>query len=100
MSLTVKSQAIPNSRLHRRLIYNEGLQIGEYERSQAADIRRKTEEVLATEDLLLEIYRRHGAFCVRWTRAGRKKSIRLGGPDGREIGVIPKSAWRKPTWVK
>ena len=48
MALKVTTESI-GTKLHRLWIYNDGTLIGEYERSQAADIGRKRKEVANAE---------------------------------------------------
>lgn len=95
MGLVVDSCRI-GKKLHRLEIRHDGHYIGEYERSQAADIERKTEEISCALNLLLGIYRRHGEFQVRWSRDRKEKVVYV---QGIERGVIPKSCWRKPSWA-
>jgi hypothetical protein len=86
--------------MNRLLIYSNGIFIGEYERSQQADIDRKIEEINAAETTLLSIYEKYGEFCVRWNDEKgkpRKKSIRV---KDIEVGSIPKAAWRPASWQK
>lgn len=94
MALHVTASAIAK-KLHQLLIYYDGALIGEYERSQQADIARKKKEVANAESVLLAIYKKHGQFVVRWNSTAQKKSIRV---DGIEVGVVPKSAWETPSW--
>ena len=97
MSVHIRAESI-GQKLYRLHISIDGTAIGEYERSQEADIDRKTAEVVAAQALLLSLFRKHGELCVRWDGKGRTKSVRRA--DGVEIGVIPKSAWRTPSWQK
>ena len=97
MSVHIRTELI-GQRLHRLHMSIDGTQIGEYERSQEADIDLKTAEVVAAQTLLLSLFRKHGELCVRWDSKGRHKSVRRA--DGVEVGVIPKSAWRTPSWQK
>ena len=93
-TLDVKAHLI-GKKFYRLSIFHEGTYIGEYEKSQAADIERKIREVELSSDLLLSVYRKHGLFVVRWDRENGKKSIRI---DGSEVGSIPKECWQKPSW--
>ncbi|MDZ8187431.1 MAG: hypothetical protein RMX96_21610 [Nostoc sp. ChiSLP02] len=93
MTLFVRSEPI-GKKMNRLLIESNGTFIGEYERSQQADIERKTEEINAAETTLLSIYEKYGKFCVRWDGKAKKKSIRV---KGIEVGTIPKAAWRTPS---
>lgn len=92
MPIFVRTEPI-GTKLHRMLMYNDEVYVGEYERSQEADIQRKKAEIAEATDVLLALFQNHGEICVRWD--GRKKSIRAGGI---EVGVIPKSAWKAPSW--
>ena len=97
MSVLVRAESI-GLKLHRLRMFIDGTDIGEYERSQEADIDRKKAEIVAARKLLLSLFRKHGELCVRWVGKGRKKSVRRA--DGVEVGEIPKSAWRTPSWQK
>jgi hypothetical protein len=92
--LDVKAELI-GKKLYRLEIYYGGTFIGEYERSQAKDIERKTKEINLAAELLLSIFRENGVFVVRWDGEGRKKSIRV---DGTEVGIVPNDCWQKPSW--
>jgi hypothetical protein len=94
MSLTVDAQPL-GIKLHRLAISNDGLFIGEYERSQAADIQRKIEEIKCALPLLLHVFLRKGEFVVRWDSKRRLKSIRV---NGVEVGQVPVRCWRTPSW--
>ncbi len=94
MPIAVRTESI-GTKLHRMLMYNGEEYVGEYERSQAADIERKKAEIAEATDVLLALFQNHGVLCVRWDGNARKKSIRAGGI---EVGVIPKSAWKAPSW--
>lgn len=96
-NVLIRSELI-GKKFHRLHIFIDGIEIGEYERSQEADIDRKTKEVVASKDLLLNLFRTHGVLCVRWDGKAYKKSIRRA--DGVEVGVIDKSAWRNPSWQR
>jgi hypothetical protein len=96
MGLVIDHQLLGKT-LHRLEIRHDGQYIGEYERSQAADIERKKQEIRCAQDLLLRIYRQHGEFQVRWVGGRKDKVIYV---QGMERGVIPKSCWRKPSWVR
>jgi hypothetical protein len=94
MSLRIDTQPI-GTKLHRLSIYYNGQYIGEYERSRAADIDRKREEVACALSLLLDIYNKRGEFQVRWDGTHGVKSIRV---NGTEVGQIPRDCWRKASW--
>lgn len=95
MTLFVRVE--PIKKMNRLRIESNGTFIGEYEKSQQADIDRKIEEINAAETTLLSIYEKYGEFCVRWDGKARKKSIRV---KGIEVGSIPKAAWRPASWQK
>jgi hypothetical protein len=95
MPLLVRTELI-GTKLYRLRIFIDGAYIGEYERSQAADIPRKRAEITAAQPDLLALYRRHGELCVRWNGKDREKTVRRS--DGVKVGVIPKEAWRTPSW--
>jgi hypothetical protein len=94
MGLVIDHQLV-GKKLHRLEIRHDGQYIGEYERSQAADIERKKEEIRCALDLLRSIYRKHGEFQVRWNHDRNEKVIYV---QRVEKGVVPKSCWRKPSW--
>lgn len=97
MPVHVRAELI-GEKLHLLRIIIDGTDIGEYEKSQKADIDRKTAEIIAAKDLLLDLFQKHGELHVRWDGKGRKKSVR--SADGVEVGTIPKSAWGKPSWER
>ena len=97
MTIHVRAELI-GTKLHRLLMFSDGKPIGEYERTQAADIDRKIEEIRAAESNLLALYKQHGELKVRWDGVRREKVIRTLG--GQEVGVIPRSAWRRPSWER
>lgn len=94
MSLVVNAQLI-GKKFHRLAILNDGQFIGEYERSQEADIERKKEEIKCALSKLVEIHRSRGEFVVRWDGRRRVKSIRV---NGIEVDQIPIECWRRPSW--
>lgn len=94
MALFVRTEQV-GLKLHRLLIFHEGKYIGEYEKSQEANIERKKAEINNAESTLLEVYDQYGEFCVRWNSKERKKSVRV---NGVEITVIPKALWKPPSW--
>ena len=63
MSLRIDSQPVGPKRHCLRMHYN-GQYIGEYERSQAADIERKKKEIKCSLSVLLGIYNERGVFRV------------------------------------
>lgn len=96
MGLRVDAQSL-GTKLHRLAISYDGQFIGEYERSQAADIDRKKEEIKCALSLLLGIYRSKGEFVVRWDGRQRVKSVRV---SGIEVAQIPTRCWRRPSWER
>jgi hypothetical protein len=96
MELTVVTKSL-GSKLNEMLIYAGSTQIGEYERSQDADIERKKVEIANVADLLMWIYSKHGRFTVRWQGDTRHKSIRVADV---EVSIIPKIAWATPSWQR
>ena len=94
MSIVVRTVPI-GTKLHRMHMYNGEEYIGEYERSQVANIERKTAEIADATAVLLALFQKHGELCVRWDGKARKKSIRSGYF---EVGAIPKSVWKAPSW--
>lgn len=95
MPLHVRAEAI-GKKLSRLLTFHDGTFIGEYERSQAADISRKKGEIAKAEQFLLSVYRKHGPFVVRWDGATRTKSVRINETPTYEV---PKEHWEKPSWL-
>jgi hypothetical protein len=93
MKIEVKTEAIKTR--YRLQIYADGTHIGEYETSNESEIARKILEIEAAIDILLETYNKHGKFKVDWDNKNRKKSIRI---NGVEVGEVPRSAWKKPSW--
>ena len=96
MSLIVNPHSL-GKKLHRLGISYEGQFIGEYERAQLADIERKKDEINCAADLLVEIFKQHGEFKVRWNGKRREKIIYT---EDIERAVIPKLCWRQPSWAK
>lgn len=100
---------VPQGHGYRLELYHEGVHIGEYERSWAAeesgDLAAKVKEAEGASDLLLHACKHiaNGKIAVRWNGATREKEIRIyreGQPDpglgGTVIDLIPRSFWRKP----
>jgi len=81
-------------RLSRLEVY---CRIGEYERSSAEEVERKKEEIEAAFDFLLNIYKKHGEWVVRWDGTNRQKSVRV---EDQEVAILPKEYWRRPGWEK
>ncbi len=95
MSVKVRAELI-GTKLHRLYVSIDGINIGEYERSQEADIPRKEQEIVAAQAQLLALFQQHGELNVRWNAKEREKTVRRS--DGVRVGSIPKSAWRTPSW--
>lgn len=93
MNLEVKTEAVKTR--YRLQIYVDGKHIGEHETSNEAEIARKKQEIEAAIGILLETFNKHGKFKVDWDNKNRKKSIRI---NGVEVGEVPRSAWKKPSW--
>jgi hypothetical protein len=82
--------------LHRLEVWDDGAYIGDYERSQEADIPRKTQEIEAALPMLREVAARCGPFVVRWNGRRRAKVVYA---NDIEVAEIPKAYWEKPTWA-
>ena len=100
---------VPQGRGYRLDLFNEGVNIGEYERSWAAeesgDLAAKVGKAERASDLLIEASERttNGKVTVRWNGETREKEIRTytegrsdPGRGERAIATIPKRFWRKP----
>ena len=96
MDVHVRAEAI-GKKLHRLSIFIDAVEIGEYERSQEADIDRKVKEITDSKALLFDLFQKHGQLKVRWNGKLHKKTIRR--EDGVEIGEVPKSDWGRPSWL-
>lgn len=96
MALVVNSERIDGTKLHRLKIYNNGVFIGEYERSQEADIERKKDEIASAATILIDIFEQRGKFVVRWDSKRRLKAIRV---NKEQVGEIPARHWGKPSWA-
>ena len=82
----------PNTKTLWKLeIYDGKTCIGEYERSVKHQISRKKREVASAENFLLDVYRKHGFFQVRWDGVAREKSVRV---NDNEIATIPGVYWK------
>ena len=104
----VEVHAVQQGRGYRLELYHEGVHIGEYERSRAAeesgDLAAKVREAEGASDLLLDAFRRHGGkIAVRWNGAARQKEIRTyeenqadPGRGGTVLSLMPRRYWRKP----
>jgi hypothetical protein len=100
---------VQEGRGYRLDLYHEGVNIGEYERSWAAeesgDLAAKVREAEGASDLLIEASERttNAKIAVRWNGETRQKEIRTYA-EGRNdpgrgepaIALIPKWLWRKP----
>ncbi len=95
MQILVRAESL-GKKLNRLLIFIDGRFIGEYERTQTADIKRKTDEITVAGGLLLSLFETHGPLVVRWDRKIPEKSIRR--EDGVRVGAVPREAWRTPSW--
>jgi hypothetical protein len=83
-------------KLNELRIYRDGEFIGEYERSQDADVQRTKAEIADVADLLLWIFEKHRhPFVVRWDGERRAKSVRV---SDIEVCIVPKCAWKTPSW--
>jgi hypothetical protein len=105
----VEVRVVQQGRGYRLDLYHEGVYIGEYERSWAAeesgDLAAKVGEAEGASDLLIEASKRtdNGKITVRWNGQTREKEIRTYA-EGRNdpgrgepaIALIPKPYWRKP----
>ena len=78
-------------------VYNGDDRIGEYERSGEGDIERKKDEIEAAFNFLLNIYKKHGEWVVRWDGTERQKSVRV---EGQEVAILPKDYWGRPSWER
>ena len=78
-------------------VYSGDDRIGEYERSGERDIERKKDEIEAAFNFLLDIYKKHGEWVVRWDGTERQKSVRV---EGQEVAILPKDYWGRPSWKK
>ncbi len=106
----VEVRVVPQDHGYSLELYHEGVHIGEYERSRAAeesgDREAKVKEAEGASDILLDAYRRHGGkIAVRWNGATRprQKEIRTyqegqkdPGLGGTVLALIPRPFWRKP----
>jgi hypothetical protein len=105
----VEVRVVPQGRGYRLDLYHEGVNIGEYERSWAAeesgDLAAKVGEAERSSDFLIEASERttNGKVTVRWNGETREKEIRTyaegrsdPGRGERAIATIPKRFWRKP----
>ena len=103
----VEVRVFPQGSGYRLELYQEGVHIGEYERSRAkeesGDLAAKVKEAEGASDLLLDACKRtaNGKIAVRCTE-DRQKEIRTyqdGQPDpghgGTVLALIPRPHWRK-----
>lgn len=98
MTLTVNVEPTSGPSRFRLVIHNGDQIIGEYERTGEKDIERKKAEIASAADYLLERFRKHGYFVVRWDDVERAKIVK--DDDGNKIGEISKEHWRTPSWWK
>ena len=96
MPIFVRTESI-GTKLHRMLMYNGEEYVGEYERSQEANIKRKKAEIAEATDVLLALFQNHSELCVRWDGNARKKSIRAGGIDGEVLSFCFENASQYPS---
>lgn len=95
MALQVIVTAISNER-NMLEIMDGATRIGEYERSQDADVIRKKQEITNAESFLRDLFATYGALQVRWNNARGEKVVY--NASGVEVGTIPKSCWETPSW--
>lgn len=81
--------------LYRLYIWDGDQEIGEYERTRAADLERKKAEIASAAGYLLDLFARRGRFIVRWDGVAREKVVR--DEFGNRIGAIPREHWRNPS---
>ena len=93
MPLTVTASLV-SAKYSQLLIFDGQQQIGEYERSQKADIGRKKQEVLNAQADLRKIFQIHGPFVVRWSKG--TKVIR--NSRGVQVATVDREHWEKPSW--
>lgn len=92
MTLNVDVIEPPSGATLFRLEIRHGDQvIGEYERSREQNVTRKKAEIASAENYLLELYRLHGRFTVRWDGVSRTKVVK--DEVGNKIGEIPGEYW-------
>jgi hypothetical protein len=94
MQLEIVTKSL-GTKLNEVQIYAGSTQIGEYERSQDADIERKKREIESVADLLIWVHSKHGRFTVRWNGDLKQKSVRVADI---EVCIIPRIAWETPSW--
>lgn len=76
--------------LYRLYIWDGDQEIGEYERTRAADLERKKAEIASAAGYLLDLFAKRGRFIVRWDGVAREKVVRQ--PDRRH----PQGALAEP----
>ena len=98
--LTVNTSFASTAYVHMH-IYHNGAHIGDYERSSPSHVERKRTEIQRSAEFLVDLYKRHGKFVVRWSGHDRVKEIRKyqqGSADpGRgapRLDVIPERYWK------
>lgn len=98
MALTVNVEPTSGPSRFRLMIHDSDQIVGEYERTGEKDIERKKAEIASAADYLLELFRKHGHFVVRWDGVERAKVVK--DEVGNKIGEISREHWRKPSWQK
>lgn len=91
MTLAVDVEPTSGPKLFRLVIRDGDQVIGEYERSTVNQIERKKAEIASAADDLLDLFRRHGPFKVRWDGAAGAKVVK--DELGNAIGEISKDHW-------
>jgi hypothetical protein len=98
--LTVYTSLASTAYVHMH-IYHDGTHIGDYEKSSPAHEERKRTEIQRSARFLVDHYKQHGKFVVRWNGHDRTKEVRKyqeGAADpGREtsrLDVIPEKYWK------
>lgn len=82
-------------------IYHNDTHIGDYERSSPAHEERKRAEIERCANFLIDTYKQHGRFVVRWNGRDRVKEIRkyqedstAPGRGGTRVDMIPERYWK------
>lgn len=81
--------------------YHNDVHIGDYEKSSPAHGERKRAEIERSADFLIDTYKQHGRFVVRWNGHDRVKEIRKYQEDSTDPGrgasrvdMIPERYWK------
>ncbi len=98
--LTINTSLASAAYVHMHIYHND-THIGDHERSSLSRVERKRAEVQRSAVFLVDHYKRHGKFVVRWSGHDRVKEIRkyqegsadpgLGAP---RLEVLPERYWR------